>query len=169
MQESQAAITEELHPDEADFMMDDVEVMMDGGEVTLVDEQGTSLQHPEQSDILAQPRAINKEKKASNMESSNAFDSLFAKTKTNRFNNNSSIASNHFGLSPSPEITLMDKKMKFYPDMAKFSKLDEQLFAFLKKDQGCPFKGKKINPDQMDYPSPDFGFDNFLTFEEAEI
>ena len=41
----------------------------------------------------------------------------------------------------------MDKKIKFYPEMAQVSKKDALLFEFLKKDYGCPFGGKKIDPD----------------------
>lgn len=61
----------------------------------------------------------------------------------------------------------MDKRVKFYPDMAKVSQEDALLFAFMKKDHGCPFKGKNIDVDKMDFACPDFGFDNFLTFDEA--
>lgn len=48
--------------------------------------------------------------------------------------------------------------------MAKVSKEDALLFQFLQKDYGDPFKGEKIDPDNMDYQSPDFGFNNYMIF-----
>jgi len=62
----------------------------------------------------------------------------------------------------------MDKKVIFYPEMGKVSREDAFLFAFLKKDYGCPFEGKNIDPDQVKYQSPDFGFDNHLVFDQDE-
>ena len=41
--------------------------------------------------------------------------------------------------SPSKETT-GQKKVKFYPDMAKISKENEILFKFLQEDYGDPFK-----------------------------
>ena len=59
----------------------------------------------------------------------------------------------------------MEKKVILYPEMAKFSKKDEYLFAFLKKDYGSPFDGDNTDPDKVEYKSPDFGFNNYLNFE----
>ena len=50
--------------------------------------------------------------------------------------------------------------------MAKVSKEDAILFQFLQKDYGDPFEGADIDPDSVEYQSPDFGFDNYLNFEE---
>ena len=50
--------------------------------------------------------------------------------------------------------------------MAKVSKSDELLFKFLQKDFGDPFMGEPIDPDQMDYSCPDFGFDNYMIFDD---
>ena len=44
--------------------------------------------------------------------------------------------------------------------------INEELFNFLQKDYGDPFKGKAIDPDMVEFNSPDFGFDNELMFEE---
>ena len=55
--------------------------------------------------------------------------------------------------------------MILYPEMAKVSKQDELLYAFLKKDYGCPFEGNNTDPDQVGFKSPDFGFDNYLVFD----
>lgn len=49
--------------------------------------------------------------------------------------------------------------------MAKVSKEDAILFQFLQKDYGDPFPHRGINPDDVEYQSPDFGFDNYLVFE----
>ena len=50
-------------------------------------------------------------------------------------------------LNISPKRNLMDKKMILYPEMAKVSRQDELLYAFLKKDFGCPFEGNNTDPD----------------------
>ena len=50
--------------------------------------------------------------------------------------------------------------------MAKVSQEDRLLFAFMKRDYGCPFEGKQMDPDEMKFQSPDFGFDNYLMFDE---
>ena len=36
------------------------------------------------------------------------------------------------------------------------------------KDFGDPFDGKNIDPDAMNFNCPDFGFDNFLIFDEKK-
>ena len=69
------------------------------------------------------------------------------------------------GSSPNKR-TLHQKKVVFYPDMSKVSKLDPLLYQFFQKDYGDPFEGKEIDPDEMVYQCPDFGFDNNLIFEE---
>ena len=46
------------------------------------------------------------------------------------------------------------------------SKRDKLLYKFLGKDYGDPFKDKDIDPDDMNYQSPDFGFDDHMVFEE---
>ena len=53
--------------------------------------------------------------------------------------------------------------------MAKVSQEDAFLYSFLKKDFGDPFKGKLVNPDKLKYSSPDFGFDNFLNFDQVDM
>ena len=50
--------------------------------------------------------------------------------------------------------------------MARVSKDDPLLYQFFQKDYGDPFEGKEIDPDEMKYQCPDFGFDNNLIFEE---
>lgn len=70
------------------------------------------------------------------------------------------------GYSPTRN-SLVKKKVTFYPEMGQVSKNDKFLFNFLMKDYGDPFNGQKIDPDQMDFNSPDFGFDNFLIFDET--
>ena len=72
-------------------------------------------------------------------------------------------------LNISPKRNLMEKKMIFYPEMAKVSKEDEFLYTFLKKDFGCPFQGKSTDPDKVDFKAPDFGFDNYLVFDHDEV
>lgn len=54
----------------------------------------------------------------------------------------------------------------FYPDMADVLKSDRQLFEFLQQDSGDPFEGKEIDPDNMTFQNPDFGFNNSLIFED---
>lgn len=79
--------------------------------------------------------------------------------------NPSVISSTTAGGSPNKK-NIHQKKVIFYPDMAKVSKEDAMLFQFLQKDYGDPFDGEEIDPDTVEYQSPDFGFDNYLNFEE---
>ena len=58
------------------------------------------------------------------------------------------------------------KKVMFYPDIARMKQHDKNLYDFLKKDFGDPFGGKMIDPDDVDFQSPDFGFNNDLIFED---
>ena len=44
---------------------------------------------------------------------------------------------------------------------------DKLLYEFLQKDYGDPFKHNK-DPNEYKYKSPDFGFDNDMTFEEND-
>ena len=53
--------------------------------------------------------------------------------------------------------------------MAKVFQEDHYLYSFLGRDYGDPFKGQIImDPDKMEYSSPDFGFDNFLCFDNVK-
>ena len=38
----------------------------------------------------------------------------------------------------------------------------------MQRDFGDPFKGKAINPENTEYKSPDFGFNNHLNFEDPD-
>ena len=80
----------------------------------------------------------------------------------------SMISANSSGAYAPTRNNLTQKKIKFYPEMAKISKKDEKLFNFLVKDFGDPFDGKNIDPDAMNFNCPDFGFDNFLIFDEKK-
>ena len=82
--------------------------------------------------------------------------------------NRTSVASTsqYLGIGSPSRISIDQKKIKFYPELAKFSKSDELLFKFLSKDYGDPFKGQSIDPDVMDYQSPDFGFNNYMIFDD---
>ena len=77
------------------------------------------------------------------------------------------MGSSMFGLTPrSKQLNLIDKKVVFYPEMARVSKKDALLFEFLKKDFGCPFGGGEIDPGKMGHQNPDFGFNNHLIFDQ---
>jgi len=52
--------------------------------------------------------------------------------------------------------------------MYSVQKRDNLLYKFLSKDFGAPFKDKDIDPDDMNYQSPDFGFDDHMVFEEED-
>lgn len=57
----------------------------------------------------------------------------------------------------------------FFPDLFAVRKQDKLLYKFLMKDYGDPFQNQAIDPDDIEFQSPDFGFDNYLVFEdEAE-
>ena len=43
---------------------------------------------------------------------------------------------------------------------------DEVLFEFNKRDFGDPFKGKGVDPQNTNFKSPDFGFNNFIKFDD---
>jgi len=40
-----------------------------------------------------------------------------------------------------------------------------KLFKFLQQDFGDPFKGEVIEPDNVEFSAPDFGFNNDLIFD----
>ena len=71
----------------------------------------------------------------------------------------------YFGISPTKK-TCAQKKVKFYPDMAIIAKQDRLLYKFIQKDYGDPFLGKAIDPDDVEFNAPDFGFNNYLVFDE---
>ena len=73
-----------------------------------------------------------------------------------------SVVSSKDGGSPG-RSSLHMKKVMFYPEMSSVIKND-MLFKFLQQDYGDPF-GDNINPDNVDYQNPDFGFNNYLIFE----
>ena len=68
-------------------------------------------------------------------------------------------------LNSVPKRSMIQKKCIYYPEMAKVSKQDALLFEFLKKDFGSPFLGQNTDPDQVDNMHPDFGFNNYLIFD----
>ena len=43
---------------------------------------------------------------------------------------------------------------------------DEVLFEFNKRDFGDPFKGEGVDPENTKYKSPDFGFNNYIKFDD---
>ena len=65
-------------------------------------------------------------------------------------------------------MTIQQKKSVLYPDILKLMNKDEVLFEFNKRDFGDPFQGKGVDPENTDYKSPDFGFNNFIKFEDPQ-
>lgn len=57
------------------------------------------------------------------------------------------------------------KKLKFYRDFYKSE--DKGMIEFLVNQEGNSFEGK-LDPDKIGFPSPDFGFNNELNFEESD-
>ena len=47
-------------------------------------------------------------------------------------------------------------------------KEDEVLFEFNKRDFGDPFRGEGVDPENTKYKSPDFGFNNFIKFDDQK-
>ena len=65
-------------------------------------------------------------------------------------------------------LNISQKKAILYPDILKLLTKDEVLFEFNKCDFGDPFKGKGVDPENTNYKSPDFGFNNFIKFDDPQ-
>ena len=62
-----------------------------------------------------------------------------------------------------------EKKMILFPDLAAKKREDEYLAEFLARAEGDPFANMtQIEPEEMEYNFPDFGFDNELTFVDSD-
>lgn len=64
-----------------------------------------------------------------------------------------------------------EKKLILFPDLARKKREDEYLAEFLAKGEGEPAlisDAPLIEPEEMEYNFPDFGFNNDLTFIESE-
>ena len=64
-----------------------------------------------------------------------------------------------------------EKKLILFPDLSEKKRQDEYLAEFLAKAEAgeeLTSCAKMIDPDELDYNFPDFGFDNELTFIELE-
>ena len=64
-----------------------------------------------------------------------------------------------------------EKKLILFPDLAAKKREDEYLAEFLAKGEGEPAlisDAPLIEPEEMEYNFPDFGFNNELTFIESE-
>ena len=78
-----------------------------------------------------------------------------------------SVVSSKDGASPG-RTSLQNKKVMFYPDYADVVKESKMLYNFLLQDYGDPFGDAKIDPDEVEYQNPDFGFNNYLIFESEQ-
>ena len=66
-------------------------------------------------------------------------------------------------------MATFEKKLILFPDLAAKKREDEYLAEFLAKADGDPFANQtQIEPEEMEYNFPDFGFNNELTFVESE-
>ena len=61
-----------------------------------------------------------------------------------------------------------EKKLILFPDLAAKKREDSYLAEFLAKAEGDPF-AEQMEPEEMEYNFPDFGFNNELTFIESSI
>lgn len=68
------------------------------------------------------------------------------------------------GILKRKKKTTNEKKVIFFPDLAELCKKDLVLGKFLAQDSADPFKGQPIDPDNIEYQCPDFGFENHLNF-----
>ena len=69
------------------------------------------------------------------------------------------------------KLTIHEKKLILFPDLSEKKRQDEYLAEFLAKAEAgeeLTSGAKMIDPDELEYNFPDFGFDNELTFIEFE-
>jgi len=65
--------------------------------------------------------------------------------------------------TPPKKMARFEKKMILFPDLAAKKREDEYLAEFEARADGDPFREmKQIEPEELDYNYPDFGFNNEL-------